>query len=112
MLADLPLSDPQFFIVNTKQLDYYISQFILPRYERHHDIDGAPFEIGQSVQVLNNPSNDETFDQKFVGLVGTVAFFEYDSGCGQAFPFDPMIGVQFDHGVVGQFWKEELTLIS
>lgn len=98
--------------MKTKHLDYLISRFILTRFERHHDVDGAPFLIGDSVLVLENPSNDDTFDTQFSGLVGTVRYFEYDSGCGQTNPFDPMIGVHFEDAVVGEFWKEELVKFS
>jgi hypothetical protein len=92
-------------------LDGYISHFILNRLERHHDVEGAPFKIGQKVLALDNPNKDETFDVEFAGLIGEVSFFEYDGGCGQRFPFDPMIGVEFDNKAVGEFWREELELV-
>jgi hypothetical protein len=95
--------------VKTSELDYYISRFILPRFERRHDVAGAPFQIGELVKVLNDPLGDETFDKTFVGKVGKVTFFEYDAGCGQSYPFDPMIGVEFENNVVEEFWKEELS---
>ena len=70
------------------------------------DIRGAPFKIGDCVRVMSG--TDETFDPRFVGRVGTVHYFEYECGCGQSYPDDPMIGVQFRGGEGEEFWKEEL----
>lgn len=97
--------------MDTKLLDRYISGSVLKRFERYHDVDGAPFRIGQAVIVLNNPNQDETFDSKYIGRKGTVKFLEYDGGCGQQFPFDPMIGVSFADKSEEEFWNEELMLI-
>ncbi len=77
---------------------------------RPYDIEGAPFKIGNSVRVL--PSNDETFDQELSESVGEVNYFEYDCGCGQTFPEDPMIGVKFSDGKIEEFWKEELCFLG
>ncbi len=56
------------------------------------DIRGAPFKIGKRVRVLT--SRDETFDPRLVSRVGAVCHFEYECGCGQSYPHDPMIGVK------------------
>ncbi len=92
-------------------LDCIITLTILKPQYRRYNIKGAPFRIGSKVQVLNNPLNDETFDKKYSCKIGEIIFFEYDCGCGQTFPADPMIGVKFLHGKVAEFWKEELLLI-
>jgi hypothetical protein len=94
------------------ELDLYISREILPHFKRSYDVDGAPFKIGDHVTVLNNPNGDDTFDVRFVGQDGFVKHFEYDCGCGQTFPVDPMIGVKFDDGQIEEFWKEELVLTA
>jgi len=94
-----------------EELDHYISNYILTKNPLRHDIDGVPFRIGQLVKVLENPSNDETFDLEFASKVGTIRFFEYESGCGQTFPNDPMICVELTDGKRDGFWKEELTLL-
>ena len=94
-----------------EQLDYYISNFILDKNPLYHNIEGAPFKIGQRVKILDNPSNDYTFDNKFANKVGEITQFEYESGCGQTFPSDPMIGVQLDNGKQDGFWHEELELV-
>ena len=94
------------------ELDTYISKEILSHFKRHYDIDGAPYNLGDHVRVMNNPSGDETFDPRFVGQEGFVTYFEYDCGCGQTFPADPMIGVKFANGAIEEFWKEEIALIS
>ena len=74
----------------------------------YKDVDSAPFHIGDRVKVLNNPNNDETFDEKFVFKSGVIDYFEYECGCGQYFPEDPMIGVRFKNGTIEEFWKEEI----
>jgi hypothetical protein len=71
------------------------------------DVDGAPFRIGERVRV--GDSKDETFDRSFKGRVGSVEYFEYDCGCGQSFPRDPMIGVRFRNDDTEEFWAEELA---
>ena len=81
-----------------EQLDHYIANYILTKNPLYHDIKGAPFRIGQMVRVLENPSNDETFDMKFANKIGKIRFFEYESGCGQTFPRDPMISVELTDG--------------
>jgi hypothetical protein len=81
---------------------------ILKTNKCNYDIDGAPYKISQKVKVLNNPDKDDTFDMKFINKIGEIIFFEYDCGCGQTFPTDPMIGVKFSDGSIDEFWKEEL----
>jgi len=65
-------------------------------------------QVGDEVLVLSNPNNDDTFSGKYIGLKGQVKYFDYDCGCGQSYPNDPMIGVEFSNGEVEEFWKEEL----
>ena len=72
---------------------------------KHFDVPGAPFRIGE--QVLVAAGADDTFDNAFSGLVGVVAYLEYDCGCGQTYPYDPMIGVRFEANIE-EFWAEEL----
>jgi len=75
----------------------------------YHDVDGAPFKIGESVKVVS--FSDDTADEEFLGCRGAVLYFEYSCGCGQTFPNDPMIGVQFGERKA-EFWKEELARAS
>jgi hypothetical protein len=72
----------------------------------YHDVDGAPFRIGERVRVIS--LSDETADSEFLGQQGQVLYFEYSCGCGQTFPNDPMIGIQFSEQTA-EFWKEELA---
>jgi len=95
-----------------QELDAYIARNILPSLKRFHDIDGAPLRIGQQVRVLDNPSQDDSFEASFSHQSGHVLYFEYDSGCGQTYPFDPMIGICFADKGTEQFWKEELTPLN
>lgn len=73
------------------------------------NVEGAPFKIGDKVTVLDDPEKDETFDDSFIGYPGTIVDLDYQTGVGQTYPGDPMIGVDT---VVGYycFWKEELKL--
>jgi hypothetical protein len=57
--------------------------------------------------VVVKPS-DETCALNYLGKIGIVAFLEYSCGCGQTFPGDPMVGVQFADGTTEEFWREEL----
>lgn len=98
--------------MNTKVLDSYITRNILKPKPRRIDIDGAPFKIGDTVVILDNPNKDETFNYDFSGRKGVVEHFEYDCGCGQTFPADPMIGVRFSDKKIAEFWKEELSLLK
>jgi len=77
-------------------------------------IPGAPFAPGDRVRVVD--IIDGTVDERVVvGLSGTVVYQEYECGCGQTYPGDPMIGVKldgFDPDILQtEFWKEELCLI-
>lgn len=99
---------------------------------RTHDIEGAPFHIGAEVKVedLTDPHTlyylleekkldlcrDELHDKLFeelIGSTGHLKHYDYDCGCGQEYPHQPMIGVLMNSGMFkGQtieFWKEELT---
>lgn len=66
-------------------------------------------EIGDMVLILSNPNNDDTFSNQYVGRKGLVKYFDYDCGCGQTYPHDPMIGVEFPNGKIEEFWKEEVN---
>jgi hypothetical protein len=72
----------------------------------YQDVEGAPFNIGDMIIVLENPSNDETFNKWYVLKNGIIIYFE--CGCGQSYPSDPMIGVKFSDGKIEEFWKEEI----
>ena len=74
----------------------------------HHDVVGAPFKIGDIVKVVLLA--DDTANARFLRKQGKVVWFEYSCGCGQTYPDDPMIGVQFKTKAE-EFWKEEITLV-
>jgi hypothetical protein len=73
----------------------------------YHDVKGAPFRIGERVRVFSG-GPDETFNPRFTGRVGSVKYLEYECGCGQSYPYDPMIGVEFRARETEEFWTEEL----
>ena len=93
-------------------IDLIINSTILKPSYLKFDIDSAPYKIGDKVKVLNNPNLDDTFDKRLFNNICEVIYFEYDCGCGQTFPEDPMIGIKSGDGKIGEFWKEELELIS
>ena len=71
----------------------------------YEDVFGAPFRIGQPVQVID--LIDEAADSDYMGKQGVIIYFEYTCGCGQSYPDDPMIGVRFEDDTA-EFWKEKL----
>jgi CarS bacterial SH3 domain len=74
------------------------------------NVSGAPLAIGDRVRIVSG--TDETFDPRFTGRIGLVRYLEYECGCGQSFPHDPMIGVGFHTGKTEEFWREELKRCS
>lgn len=76
----------------------------------YHDVSGAPFKIGQRVRVIG--SQDEMLDPRYRRRTGIVSYFEFECGCGQTYPSDPMIGVIFLRVRTEEFWKEELVVIQ
>jgi hypothetical protein len=73
----------------------------------HFDVEGSPYRIGE--RIIIKGSEDETFDPVYLGRTGIVKYLEYGCGCGQSYPLDPMIGVEFDNGTTAEFWREELS---
>lgn len=76
----------------------------------YQNIPGAPFKIGERVQFVK-PIDDEA-NMHFIGKTGIVTYFEYSCGCGQSWPDDPMIGVEFRDGTKEEFWKDELVSVG
>jgi len=72
------------------------------------DVEGAPFHIGAKVRVIY--CADNTVPPCLAGRVGRVEHLDYDCGCGQTHPEDPMIGVRLYSGELEEFWKEELEI--
>ena len=78
----------------------------IPQGKIRKNISGAPYEISNLVKISS--ATDETFDHKFMGRVGAIVHYDYSCGCGQSFPDDPMIGVEFSDNMIEEFWKEEM----
>lgn len=99
---------------------------------RTYDIEGAPFSIHAEVTVqdLTDPHTlyylledkkldicrDEFHDrlhEELIGSTGHLVHYDYDCGCGQMFPEQPMIGVKINSGMFKgetiEFWREELV---
>lgn len=81
----------------------------IPEGNVEHDVKGAPFGIGDLVRIIY--ATDETFDLKFMGKTGAIVRFNYSCSCGQSYPDNPMIGVEFTDGLIEEFWKEEIVLL-
>jgi len=73
------------------------------------DHKGAPVKLGWSVGVVDNA--DEFLPQDSLGHVGVVVGLDYN-GCGQEYPYWPLILVQLDNGVMDGFWPEELQILE
>lgn len=56
--------------METKKLDRLITKLLNPNYT-FKNIKGAPFKISDKVLVLDNPNNDNSFNNEFVGKKGT-----------------------------------------
>lgn len=72
---------------------------------RYFTVEGAPFRAGDIVKILK--PTDDTGYPDLQDKIGTVMYLNYDCGCGQTWPHDPMIGVEIN-GEVFEFWQEEL----
>jgi len=71
-------------------------------------VDGSPYQPGDRVRVVQTIDPEVVDLSAYVGRTGQVEHLEYDCGCGQSYPADPMIGVRFDDGNLIEFWHEEL----
>jgi hypothetical protein len=91
---------------------------IAPRFEI---IEGTPFELGQRIEIadLTDPhtlgqltAGDEGFEDVWdvLGHKGVLEYYEYNCGCGQIFPDQPMMGVKLDNGMRCEFWAEEMKV--
>lgn len=90
---------------------------------REH-VEGAPFQPTEKVIVFCAIDRDianegeygsegsDTDAARYVGSCGVVEYLEYECGCGQSFPADPMVGVHLLSGVRMEFWPEELRRIG
>lgn len=76
-----------------------------------HRVDGAPFQVGDRVVVVDAVDRDIFDLSAYVGRGGVVEYLEYSCGCGQHYPDDPMVGIRLA-GEVIDFWKEEISLSS
>ena len=81
-----------------------------PQGKIRKNIADAPYKIGDLVKVIC--AADETFDYKCLGSIGEIVHYDYSCYCGQSFPDDPMIGVEFNSREIEEFWKEELITLK
>lgn len=77
----------------------------------YEDVKDAPFFIGCKVEICWGES-DGTFDEEINGMCGVIEYYEYECGCGQTYPNNPMIGVSIPKYDTLEFWPEELKEIK
>lgn len=68
----------------------------------------APYRPGDMVRVVQAIDKDVIDLSSYVGRSGYVIALDYDSGCGQQGPHDPMVTVEFSTRKRLSFWREEL----
>lgn len=78
----------------------------------YEPVPGAPLQPGMCVQVVDAIDEDICDVRPWLGKVGMVRYLEYSCGCGQSYPDDPMIGVEFCNGTKQEFWQEELSVVG
>ena len=75
---------------------------------------GAICEVifaGETTAALLDAIDRDVHDvSEFIGLRGVVEYLEYECGCGQHYPEDPMVGILFHDGRRQEFWREEVAL--
>lgn len=72
------------------------------------NVPGSPYQPGDAVKIVHNIDVDVSDLRHLVGRRGRVDYLEYDCGCGQSYPGDPMVGVVLEDGLNCEFWPEEL----
>lgn len=68
----------------------------------------APYRPGDMVRVVQAVERDVSDVSAHIGRHGYVIALDYDSGCGQLGPHDPMVTIQFANRKRLSFWREEL----
>jgi hypothetical protein len=71
-------------------------------------VEGSPYQPGDVVCVVAAVDREVCDLSEYIGCRGVVEHLEYQCGCGQSYPADPMIGVRFGDGDLVEFWREEL----
>lgn len=88
---------------------------------RRHNIEGAPFSIGQRVKITTLVDIEtldylaippDEIEDTLIGQEGTLEHYDYDCGCGQIFPDQPMIGIRLADDTLIEFWPEELAAVA
>lgn len=74
----------------------------------YHPPAGAPFHVGAVVKVIRD-SDQEWATVNFIDEIGTIDYYDYDSGVGQTVPDNPLLVVRFFGGQRQSFWPEELV---
>jgi len=75
----------------------------------YHPPAGAPFHVGAIVKVVKATYPGEEMMGEFVGEIGTIDHYDYDSGLGQIVPDNPLLIVRFFGDQRQGFWPEELV---
>lgn len=89
-----------------------LSEVVLSVKPLLHEVPGAPYQPGERVLMVRAVDRYVHDVSEFVGREGVVEYLEYECGCGQHYPEDPMVGVRFEDGDLQEFWREELRQVS
>tara|TARA_R110001583_G_scaffold52147_1_gene162165 strand:+ start:3515 stop:3826 length:312 start_codon:yes stop_codon:yes gene_type:complete len=99
----------------------------MPLAKIFNDVEGAPVKIGQRVVITNIVDEttlgyieqgdadciEDAVVDYFLNKEATVIYLDYDGGCGQVYPSEPMIGLLIDGDAQEHaFWPEELMIKS
>ncbi len=74
-------------------------------------VEGSPYQPGDLARVVRIIDSDSPSAEPFVGRSGRVVYLEYSCGCGQSYPGDPMIGIDFGDRTE-EFWPVELEKLT
>jgi hypothetical protein len=77
----------------------------------YHHVDGAPVQPRQIVRVIAAIDSEIADVAGHIGRLGLVEYLEYECGCGQSFPANPMVGLRFTSGAREEFWPEEIEVV-
>ena len=78
-------------------------------------VEGAPVQPKDWVTITQviDEAGEAVGCAEWIGHKALVVYLEYDCGCGQTYPGDPMIGVRIHcQGVKHEYWHEELRLLE
>ena len=105
----VPWTDRRFYRVTVRQEMVDRDGTPVPAGRIREHVPGAPRQPGDAVLVVAAIDPNVHDVSEHVGKTGRVDYLNYDCGCGQRYPDEPMIGVVLADGTEEEFWPEELA---